>query len=192
MANPNDHKIEARVQAFVQELEVLIRQSVIDTLQGALGGTATMPRRRGRPAGTARRGRPAGRGGPRGRRPSAEVEGAGPKIVTDQTRQTMRQILKDIQDGTFARAWIAENEQGRPQFAATRAKEQTQVLEQGQPVPPPGTHRDQVLPGALRDEWGDYVWWDARTSSPKSICRDEVGTRSSVADPQLEGAVEVQ
>jgi ketol-acid reductoisomerase len=55
---------------------------------------------------------------------------AGPKIVTEQTRQTMRQILKDIQDGSFARAWIAENEQGRPQFAATRAKEQTQVLEQ--------------------------------------------------------------
>ena len=42
----------------------------------------------------------------------------------------MRQILKDIQDGSFAKAWIAENEQGRPKFAATRAKEQTQVLEQ--------------------------------------------------------------
>jgi ketol-acid reductoisomerase len=55
---------------------------------------------------------------------------AGPKIVTEQTRQTMRQILKDIQDGSFASAWIAENEQGRPTFAATRAKEQTQVLEQ--------------------------------------------------------------
>ena len=55
---------------------------------------------------------------------------AGPKIVTEQTRQTMRQILKDIQDGSFAKAWIAENEQGRPKFAATRAKEQTQVLEQ--------------------------------------------------------------
>ena len=55
---------------------------------------------------------------------------AGPKIVTEQTRQTMRQILKDIQDGSFAKAWIAENEQGRPQFAATRSREQTQVLEQ--------------------------------------------------------------
>ena len=55
---------------------------------------------------------------------------AGPRIVTDQTRATMKQILKDIQDGSFAKAWIAENEQGRPHFADTRAKEQTQVLEQ--------------------------------------------------------------
>src|SRR5215207_9927892 len=55
---------------------------------------------------------------------------AGPKIVTEQTRQTMRQILKDIQDGSFAKAWIAENEQGRPRFTGTRSKEQTQVLEQ--------------------------------------------------------------
>ena len=42
----------------------------------------------------------------------------------------MRQILKDIQDGSFATAWIAENEQGRPTFTTTRAREQTQVLEQ--------------------------------------------------------------
>src|SRR5215218_4164360 len=55
---------------------------------------------------------------------------AGPRLVTAQTRETMKQILKDIQDGSFAKAWIAENEQGRPRFAETRAKEQTQVLEQ--------------------------------------------------------------
>jgi ketol-acid reductoisomerase len=42
----------------------------------------------------------------------------------------MRQILKNIQDGSFARAWIAENEQGRPQFAKTRTREQDQLLEQ--------------------------------------------------------------
>jgi ketol-acid reductoisomerase len=55
---------------------------------------------------------------------------AGPRIVTDETRATMRKILEQIQDGSFARAWIAENEQGRPQFARTRAKEQEQLLEQ--------------------------------------------------------------
>jgi len=37
----------------------------------------------------------------------------GPRIVTDQTRQAMRQLLKEIQDGTYARNWIAENESGR-------------------------------------------------------------------------------
>jgi ketol-acid reductoisomerase len=55
---------------------------------------------------------------------------SGPRIVTDETRATMRQILKEIQDGSFAKKWIAENEQGRPQFAATRTKEQDQLLEQ--------------------------------------------------------------
>src|ERR687895_1023251 len=55
---------------------------------------------------------------------------SGPRIVTDETRATMRQILKGIQDGTFARAWIAENEQGRPTFARTRSREQEQLLEQ--------------------------------------------------------------
>ena len=39
-------------------------------------------------------------------------------------------MLDEIQDGTFAKEWIAENEQGRPYFADTRAKEQTQLLEQ--------------------------------------------------------------
>jgi ketol-acid reductoisomerase len=55
---------------------------------------------------------------------------AGPRIVNEQTRATMRQMLKEIQNGTFAKAWIAENEQGRPHFAQTRAKEQEQLLEQ--------------------------------------------------------------
>ena len=33
----------------------------------------------------------------------------GPRIITDETRQAMRQILSEIQDGTYAKAWIAEN-----------------------------------------------------------------------------------
>jgi ketol-acid reductoisomerase len=55
---------------------------------------------------------------------------AGPRVITDATRAEMKQILAEIQDGTFARNWIAENEKGRPVFNATRAKEQTQVLEE--------------------------------------------------------------
>jgi ketol-acid reductoisomerase len=55
---------------------------------------------------------------------------AGPKIVTEQTRENMRQMLKDIQSGTFAKAWIAENEQGRPNFSRMRSSEQDQLLEQ--------------------------------------------------------------
>jgi len=54
----------------------------------------------------------------------------GPRIITDQTRQTMRQILKEIQDGTYARKWIEENESGREWFEATRQQEQEHPIEQ--------------------------------------------------------------
>ena len=54
----------------------------------------------------------------------------GPRIITDQTRQTMKQILKEIQDGTYARNWIAENESsGRERFEATRHREQAHQIE---------------------------------------------------------------
>jgi ketol-acid reductoisomerase len=53
----------------------------------------------------------------------------GPRIVTDETRRTMRQMLAEIKDGTYAKRWIAENEAGRPWFNATRAREQAQALE---------------------------------------------------------------
>ena len=45
---------------------------------------------------------------------------AGPKVVTDETRAAMKQILSDIQDGTFARTWVAEHAAGKPSFNAYR------------------------------------------------------------------------
>ncbi len=45
---------------------------------------------------------------------------AGPKIITDQTKAAMKELLKDIQDGEFARDWINENETGRKNFLALR------------------------------------------------------------------------
>ena len=53
----------------------------------------------------------------------------GPRIVTDQTRQTMRQMLTEICDGTYARKWIAEDQAGRPWFMAQRRKEQKHPIE---------------------------------------------------------------
>jgi len=53
----------------------------------------------------------------------------GPRIVTDATRAAMRQMLAEIQDGTYARTWIAENQAGRPAFNATRQAEQAHPLE---------------------------------------------------------------
>jgi ketol-acid reductoisomerase len=54
----------------------------------------------------------------------------GPQIVTDATRQTMRKMLEKIQNGEFAKGWIAENETGRPKFNEMRKKEHEQLLEQ--------------------------------------------------------------
>jgi len=55
---------------------------------------------------------------------------AGPRIVTEETREEMQRILDEIRDGTYARRWIAENEAGRPKFNATRAAERGQKLEE--------------------------------------------------------------
>jgi ketol-acid reductoisomerase len=54
----------------------------------------------------------------------------GPRIVTDETRAAMKAMLSEIQDGTYARAWIAENEAGRPWFDKKRREERDQLLEQ--------------------------------------------------------------
>ena len=40
----------------------------------------------------------------------------GPRIITEDTKDAMRQALKEIQDGTFARNWIMENKVGRQHF----------------------------------------------------------------------------
>ena len=55
---------------------------------------------------------------------------AGPRIVTEETKEEMQRILDEIKDGTYARRWIAENEAGRPKFNATRAAERSQKLEE--------------------------------------------------------------
>ena len=41
---------------------------------------------------------------------------SGPRVVDAQSRAAMKTILSEIQDGTFARNWIAENENGMPEF----------------------------------------------------------------------------
>jgi ketol-acid reductoisomerase len=43
---------------------------------------------------------------------------SGPRIVTDETRARMREVLKDIQSGAFARDWILENQAGKPRYSA--------------------------------------------------------------------------
>ncbi|HYS26634.1 MAG TPA: ketol-acid reductoisomerase [Vicinamibacterales bacterium] len=54
---------------------------------------------------------------------------AGPKIVTEETKKTMQQILKDIQSGKFANEWMAEYEAGLPNFKRLRAQESKHPVE---------------------------------------------------------------
>ena len=44
----------------------------------------------------------------------------GPVIIDAQVKERMQQVLRDIQDGTFASEWISENQAGRPRFQALR------------------------------------------------------------------------
>jgi ketol-acid reductoisomerase len=53
----------------------------------------------------------------------------GPRIVTDETRAEMRKILEEIQNGTFAKEWIHENETGRPVFNELRRKAHEHPIE---------------------------------------------------------------
>jgi ketol-acid reductoisomerase len=54
----------------------------------------------------------------------------GPRIINDDVRAEMDEILAEIQDGRFAREWILENQAGRPVFNAARRTEQDQLIEE--------------------------------------------------------------
>ncbi|WP_297517731.1 ketol-acid reductoisomerase [uncultured Clostridium sp.] len=53
----------------------------------------------------------------------------GNRIITDETKKEMKKVLVEIQDGTFARNWLVENQVGRPSFNATRRNETEHQIE---------------------------------------------------------------
>jgi ketol-acid reductoisomerase len=54
----------------------------------------------------------------------------GDKIISEETKKTMRQILKDVQDGKFAHEWILENHAGQPVLNAKRRQLAVHPIEQ--------------------------------------------------------------
>jgi len=54
----------------------------------------------------------------------------GPRLVTDATRQEMRKILGEIQDGSFTRELVNEFDAGQPNFSKRREAEQNEAIEQ--------------------------------------------------------------
>jgi ketol-acid reductoisomerase len=70
----------------------------------------------------------------------------GPKIITEETKNTMRQVLKNIQNGSFARELILENQVNRPFFNRMRA------LEAEHPIEKTGKELRGMMPWLKKNE----------------------------------------
>ncbi len=68
----------------------------------------------------------------------------GKRVITDATRESMKQILQEIQSGDFAREWIAENRAGQESFKRMRAEQaDTQIEHVGEEL---RSHMDWIKP----------------------------------------------
>nr|WP_091771793.1 ketol-acid reductoisomerase [Maricaulis salignorans] len=54
---------------------------------------------------------------------------SGPRVINAETKARMKEVLTDIQDGTFARDWIMENQAGKPQYNALLRKDLEHPIE---------------------------------------------------------------
>ncbi len=55
---------------------------------------------------------------------------SGKRIITADTKAAMKQVLAEIQDGTFAKQWLLENQANRPQFNAMRRRASQHQIEE--------------------------------------------------------------
>ena len=53
----------------------------------------------------------------------------GDRVVDEHARERMEEVLEEVQDGTFAKEWITENQAGRPSYKQLRAKEKNHDIE---------------------------------------------------------------
>jgi ketol-acid reductoisomerase len=70
---------------------------------------------------------------------------SGPRIIDDMVKEEMAEILAEIQDGTFAKEWILENQAGRPVFNALRR------IEAEHPIEAVGAELRQMMPWLNQD-----------------------------------------
>ena len=54
----------------------------------------------------------------------------GPRVIDDMVRDEMAEILTEIQDGSFAKEWILENQAGRPTYNALKRMESEELIEE--------------------------------------------------------------
>ncbi|MDA1477474.1 ketol-acid reductoisomerase [Bacillus changyiensis] len=80
---------------------------------------------------------------------------SGPRVVDENVKARMKEVLKDIQNGTFAKEWIVENQVNRPRFNAIQASENEHELEvvgrklrEMMPFVKQGKRKETVIPVA--------------------------------------------
>ncbi len=113
----------------------------------------------------------------------------GPRVVTDETRAEMKRILGEIQDGTFAREWIAENRAGQENFKRMRAEQaDTQVERRQGATQPYGLDPDGVLVRPSRSAGGERA---VHMCSPRRSLRfsGQIATGVSRIEYHREAAV---
>tara|TARA_B100000686_G_C16790206_1_gene978136 strand:+ start:457 stop:1449 length:993 start_codon:yes stop_codon:yes gene_type:complete len=54
----------------------------------------------------------------------------GKRVVTDETRQRMKEILEEVQTGVFAKQWMSENQVGRPVYNARKRQDAEHQIEE--------------------------------------------------------------
>ena len=76
---------------------------------------------------------------------------SGPRVIDERVKDNMRQVLKEIQDGSFAARFIADQDAGAPEFKALREK--------GAQHPIEGTGRElrKLMAWVDSDRDQDYV-----------------------------------
>lgn len=55
---------------------------------------------------------------------------SGPRVINDETKARMKEVLEDIQTGKFAKGWILENKANRPEFEAISRRENNSQIEE--------------------------------------------------------------
>jgi ketol-acid reductoisomerase len=93
----------------------------------------------------------------------------GPRVITEETRAEMRRILEQIQNGSFAKEWLAENRAGRPNFERLRKSDKDHEIERV------GAQLRAMMP------WSEEGKQAAAATSPPSQSASEKAGRKPVA-----------
>ncbi|WP_257351384.1 ketol-acid reductoisomerase [Pseudalkalibacillus decolorationis] len=76
---------------------------------------------------------------------------SGPRVVNEETKARMKEVLEDIQSGKFAKGWILENQANRPEFNATNQREN------GHQIEVVGRKLREMMPFIKKDEKKEVV-----------------------------------